>query len=272
MEVHHHGHVHEKKKWKEYVFQFLMLFLAVFCGFLAEYQLEHKIEKDRERKYIKSFYEDLADDERNLKQLVRIIDIQLRASDTLQMMLPDADIKTKGNSIYTNFRKLFRQLGINLYLNDRTIVQLRNSGGMRLIQNKQVSDSIVRYYQDAEKIQFLQDIMLEYRKSLREAVAPLLHGSAYEKSIDSTDRVVYPADTLLLRTVNRDAINNCLLYLSDIEGLNIGLKRSVVRLINKATNIKRFIASKYDLQNQSANDTSGVNKIVKKNHDAPLIK
>jgi len=45
MEVHHHGHVHEKKKWKEYLFQFLMLFLAVFCGFLAEYQLEHKIEK-----------------------------------------------------------------------------------------------------------------------------------------------------------------------------------------------------------------------------------
>jgi hypothetical protein len=25
-----------------------MLFLAVFCGFLAEYQLEHKIERDRE--------------------------------------------------------------------------------------------------------------------------------------------------------------------------------------------------------------------------------
>ncbi len=37
MEVHHHGHVHEKKKWKEYLFQFLMLFPAVFLGFLAEY-------------------------------------------------------------------------------------------------------------------------------------------------------------------------------------------------------------------------------------------
>lgn len=23
MEVHHHGHVHEKKKWKEYLFHFL---------------------------------------------------------------------------------------------------------------------------------------------------------------------------------------------------------------------------------------------------------
>jgi hypothetical protein len=29
-----------------------MLFLAVFCGFLAEYTLERKIEKDRERQFI----------------------------------------------------------------------------------------------------------------------------------------------------------------------------------------------------------------------------
>ena len=39
-----------------------MLFLAVFCGFLAEYQLEHKIEKDKERQYMKSMLEDLVSD------------------------------------------------------------------------------------------------------------------------------------------------------------------------------------------------------------------
>ena len=36
-----------------------MLFLAVFCGFLAEYQLEHKIERDREKQYIKSLLAEL---------------------------------------------------------------------------------------------------------------------------------------------------------------------------------------------------------------------
>jgi len=39
-----------------------MLFLAVFCGFLAEYQLEHKIEKDREKIYIQNMLEDLEAD------------------------------------------------------------------------------------------------------------------------------------------------------------------------------------------------------------------
>lgn len=40
----------------------MMLFLAVFCGFLAEYQLEHKIEKDRQIQFIKSHSSDLIDD------------------------------------------------------------------------------------------------------------------------------------------------------------------------------------------------------------------
>jgi hypothetical protein len=59
MEVHHHGHVHENKKWKEYFFQFLMLFLAVFCGFLAEYQLEHMMENNREKQFMASLVKDL---------------------------------------------------------------------------------------------------------------------------------------------------------------------------------------------------------------------
>src|SRR5512138_1964293 len=62
MEVHHHPHAHTKKGWKDYFWEFLMLFLAVFCGFLAEYQLEHLIERQRGRQYIFAFYEDLKND------------------------------------------------------------------------------------------------------------------------------------------------------------------------------------------------------------------
>ena len=39
-----------------------MLFLAVFCGFLAEYQLEHKIEKNREKQFMLSMIGDLKED------------------------------------------------------------------------------------------------------------------------------------------------------------------------------------------------------------------
>ena len=39
MEIHAPTHT-PRKKWTHYFREFLMLFPAVFCGFLAEYQLE----------------------------------------------------------------------------------------------------------------------------------------------------------------------------------------------------------------------------------------
>src|SRR5215470_2458972 len=56
METHaHHLHKAPGKKWTHYLFEFLMLFLAVFCGFLAENFREHLVEKKRSRQYITSF-------------------------------------------------------------------------------------------------------------------------------------------------------------------------------------------------------------------------
>ncbi|HET6768602.1 MAG TPA: hypothetical protein VFH08_14420, partial [Chitinophagaceae bacterium] len=61
MEVHAHTHT-PGKKWTHYFWEFLMLFLAVFCGFLAEYQLEHKIERDKEKVYVQNLLDDLKSD------------------------------------------------------------------------------------------------------------------------------------------------------------------------------------------------------------------
>ncbi|HET6768346.1 MAG TPA: hypothetical protein VFH08_13140 [Chitinophagaceae bacterium] len=58
MEVHTHTHT-ARKKWTHYFWEFLMLFLAVFCGFLAEYQLEHIIEHQREKEYAAALYDEL---------------------------------------------------------------------------------------------------------------------------------------------------------------------------------------------------------------------
>ena len=65
MEVHHHSHT-ERKKWTHYFWKFLLLFLAVSCGFLVEYQLEHKIDKDRKKQYMRSMVKDLVPDVRNI--------------------------------------------------------------------------------------------------------------------------------------------------------------------------------------------------------------
>ena len=51
MEVHHHPHV-EKKNFKEYFLEFLMIFLAVTMGFFAENIREDITNRKKEKQYM----------------------------------------------------------------------------------------------------------------------------------------------------------------------------------------------------------------------------
>jgi len=143
MEVHHHSHEHSKKSWKAYFWEFLMLFLAVFCGFLAEYQLEHLIEKQKGRQYVTSFLQDLEIDEGQLDQLIPVFIKKDKQLDTMLTRIRGINSSTGDNGIYKYYRQPFSYP--DFIYSDRTIQQLKNSGGMRLINNQAVSDSITSY-------------------------------------------------------------------------------------------------------------------------------
>lgn len=143
MEVHHHSHGHgHKKNWRNYFWEFLMLFLAVFCGFMAEYQLEHKIEKDREKAYIRSMIEDLQVDTMNLR--VSLEDF-IRRDKNFDTIFTNFSLLSKGYN-HSLRSSLERVVGYkDFFQTDKTMQQLKNSGGMRLIQNKIAIDGIVNY-------------------------------------------------------------------------------------------------------------------------------
>src|SRR5438045_5883094 len=67
MEVHKHPHhVMHKKKWGEYLLEFLMLFLAVFLGFVAENIRENGSNREIAKNNIRSFVKNLREDSLNL--------------------------------------------------------------------------------------------------------------------------------------------------------------------------------------------------------------
>jgi hypothetical protein len=148
MEVHAHTHT-ERKKWTYYLWEFLMLFLAVFCGFLAEYKLEHVIEHQREKQFMISMVEDLEKDAVNLENESRLVKTQYERLDSL------TEIIYKGVLDDIQVRKMYELQRRYLYpltlrLVDRTELQLTNSGGMRLIRNRKVVDSIIYYWSITE--------------------------------------------------------------------------------------------------------------------------
>ena len=189
MEVHAHTHT-ARKKWTHYFSEFLMLFLAVFCGFLAEYQLEHKIEKERGRQYVISFYEDLVTDTSRFNSIITSYRKQVTAltssGDCYRTILQNK----KSHPCIINL--IFNTLGFeDLVFTDRTLQQLKNSGGLRLLK-KEDADSILLYddllrtymkqettgFQETQyKIRDLATSMLNHQLAMEgeQAKAPVLY-------------------------------------------------------------------------------------------------
>ena len=146
MEVHHHPQHEGKKNWKSYLWEFLMLFLAVFCGFLAEYQLEHKFEKERGRKYMSDMVENLKYD--TLKQS-KILSLNIIKCNQLDSFRNKISLAIKGdidgNSLYDLWLKT--QDFMEATSNKASITQLKNAGVFRLIDNNALAESISDYYE-----------------------------------------------------------------------------------------------------------------------------
>jgi hypothetical protein len=153
MEVHHHAHHEGKKNWKSYFWEFLMLFLAVFCGFLAEYQLEHVIENQREEKYAVSFLEDIKKDTAYLSKEIPYWKDLLNRIDTIRTEIEKPYGNRNNLSLYKSMS--YMRTYSNFEYHDRTIEQLKNGGNFRLIRKSIVADSIIDY--DASIKSILRD-------------------------------------------------------------------------------------------------------------------
>ena len=155
MEVHAHAHT-PRKKWTHYFWEFLMLFLAVFCGFLAENQREHYIEQLREKQYMRSLLEDLSTDTATVKRVYNQALIQNALLDSL------IELGNYSQMNEMNTHRLYFLHGqttrfLNIRFEDGTSSQLKNAGGMRLVRNKKVGESIRQYWAKIEVLYRIRD-------------------------------------------------------------------------------------------------------------------
>ena len=144
MEVHAHSHT-PRKKWTHYFWEFLMLFLAVFCGFLAEYKLEHIIEQKREKQFIKAFIEDLKLDTIGMRMSSELNQRNIQGMDTLTRMIWDSSITKKNAKRLYDLKFKYTGAFSRVIFSRSTLTQLKNSGNLRLIRNMTITDDILKY-------------------------------------------------------------------------------------------------------------------------------
>jgi hypothetical protein len=141
MEVHHHPHV-EKKNFKEYFLEFLMIFLAVTLGFFAEGIRENITDHTKENEYISSMMQDLRDDTTSLSRTINDLTSKSKYLDT---MLSELKNNTPNVAVLNNITSSHFWMYAGFSYNNRTVQQLKNAGNFRLLRNEAVADSILQY-------------------------------------------------------------------------------------------------------------------------------
>jgi len=145
MEVHHPHHPSHKKKWSEYMLEFAMLFLAVSMGFVAENVREKYVEKERSEELIQAFIIDVKANQKQLDSLIIKNQISSNYFDSLSINHAIVD-----HSI--NLLDLSKSLDFWMYrfINRKTIFeQMKSSGALRYIQNKEKLKAILQYEEHA---------------------------------------------------------------------------------------------------------------------------
>jgi hypothetical protein len=154
MEVHKHPHhVTHKKKWSEYLLEFLMLFLAVFLGFIAENRREHVVELTKEREYMASLVQDIKNDTISINDKLKLGETISKRLDSLVDLLNEENAAQNSKLLYSLVASTSRIVAVTF--ENRTSTQLKNSGNLRLVRNEDISDSIRKYFtevSDAENI------------------------------------------------------------------------------------------------------------------------
>jgi hypothetical protein len=145
MEVHHHPSLHhEKKRWKEYLLEGLMIFLAVTMGFFAEQIRERHVEKERLHNYFGSMVLDI---ESNITAL----DSAIRENSKMVVKY-DTIVKSflKGGNTAALDRTAFaRHMGAVWYRGfinrNETFEQMKSSGSLRYIDNFKLLTALMHY-------------------------------------------------------------------------------------------------------------------------------
>jgi len=233
MEVHKHPHhVTHKKKWPEYLLEFLMLFLAVFLGFLAENFREHQVDHKRELQYIHSLIEDLQNDTAEVNSVIPDRKEREASIDSLIYLLNTPNPQKYSSSIYYHSRLLLRTYDFRS--TQRTIQQLKNTGSMRLIRNTAVAEIINSYDYRVEMIRSDQNFRREQYMIIYPFLLKIQDALVLEKMIKRFD-ITRPTGNPALKSTNQEFLKELstgLHYLKSSETGSIELLRDFYEIVS----------------------------------------
>lgn len=265
MEVHHHPEV-ERKTLKEYFFEGIMIFLAVTMGFFAENIRERVTDHNKEREYVSNIKMDLIHDTISLNAWIPALVHRVTQMDSLIVLLEMSEnapyTVPNGGDLYYYARTTTRARVFTA--NNSTVSELKNSGNLRLINDKQFINGLAAFQWNIDA--YMNITVIEHNES--ELLYPYL-GSLFDASIfnrmfkgtylgrstseDSVtsgfmmDNMIIPTGNPQLRNHNNDVINELIFHVHQRKSTILGELRLLDIQKRMAGELLRLIEKDYGL-------------------------
>ncbi len=250
MEVQKHPHhVTHKKKWGEYLLEFLMLFLAVFLGFVAENIREGQVENRKEIEYIKSLTADLQDDVHNLDSMILFEKAGIQQLDSLIDLLDDPALaKQNGDALYYLGRQGPRSQPFPV--NSRTLDQLKSSGGFLLISDIEVSNQIIKYYNQFIPIKVLESNFEHEFDDYKRVAAKIFDAKILRTQENEAGEIMRTNNNPLLLTYDGMSLKELAFTVVQMEGSRRSRIGMLLKQKTDAVNLKAYLQKEYHLENE----------------------
>jgi hypothetical protein len=249
MEVHHSHSA--PKKFTHYLWEFLMLFLAVFCGFLAENQREHIVERQREKEFIQSLVIDLKADTFRLGDIIQKRNTRALVLDSFIELLnkPATLIHSRYLYYYNSFST--RGGAFHFTPEDGTMQQLKNGGNLRLVKRSSVRDSILAYDATTRSMSFSTSDEEEIMDTYRNIAEGIFDGRVLNAMRDENNETVSIPDNDPPLRLNPDAIFRLTYRIHMLTVYNKTMRLLSKQMKQKATNLLALINKEYHLSGKT---------------------
>jgi hypothetical protein len=244
MEVHHHPDLHhEKKPWKEYMLEGLMIFLAVFMGFIAENIRESIDNNEHARQLTSQLVRDLKTDTSQLREVDSAETSILKANDSLfnllQQPLAKADTKTIQRLINAshNMWPFHPSLG--------AVGAIKNEMHLKQFSDSEIIGYIANYEGHIDLLNTAQGVNLQYQRTyldpfLRLHFTPANLDAVFNhrpissqmRNLTQEDLTQLSADMVLVRLVTHELI--------------VDHKRCM----DSAVKLLKYVTKQYHLENE----------------------
>ena len=241
---------HEKKTWKEYLFEFVLVFTAVVLGFTADSFRENLEDKQKEKKYMLSLISDINGDYTLSTNLEAAIVRQIRQIDSLQTILVSNYLEFYPDTILKCYRLSSCLLTFYPeFFNERTINQLLSSGSMRLIRDQNIADSVMAYHSYIKFLDVQRQLYINSINNCSQSMYDIYDISFLRSAFDKDGVLDYiPIDLskLKLRTTNPDELKKFIAILENSKLVANNYRDMMSKMAIRADRLYTFLSKEYD--------------------------